>query len=157
MPLPMVLATAVPKTKAATKFQKAAQATARNGVSTRVETTVAIELAASCQPLENSKVNVRATTRMRRWKLVTGDPEKGGKGRKGGNRESLRAHFWCGHTHQAFLRMTPSITLATSSHLSTAVSMTSKISFHLMICTESVSSSKSWAMSVRQRRSLSFS
>jgi len=58
---------------------------------------------------------------------------------------------------QALLRMTPSMTLATSSHLSTAVSMTSKISFHLMIWTGSVSSSKSWAISVRQRRSLSFS
>src|SRR6267143_556916 len=65
--------------------------------------------------------------------------------------------FEVGISLQAFLRITPSITLATSSHLSTAVSMTSKISFHLMICTESVSSSKSWAMSVRQRRSLSFS
>ena len=72
MPLPMVLATAVPNTKAAMKFQNAAQATARNGVSTRVETTVAMELAASCQPLENSKIKVRTMTAMRRWKLVTG-------------------------------------------------------------------------------------
>ena len=38
--------------------------------------------------------------------------------------------------NQALLMMTPSITLATSSHLSTAVSITSKISFHLMIWTE---------------------
>jgi len=37
--------------EAAMKFQKAAQATARKGVSTRVETTVAMELAASCQPV----------------------------------------------------------------------------------------------------------
>src|SRR5215472_14806264 len=59
MPLPMVLATAVPNTKAAMKFQKAAHSTARNGVSTRVETTVAMELAASCQPFENSKAKVR--------------------------------------------------------------------------------------------------
>src|SRR5579864_5982936 len=71
MPLPIVLATAVPKTKAATKFQKAAQTTARNGVSTRVETTVAIELAASCQPLENSKTRVRPTTKMSRVKGFT--------------------------------------------------------------------------------------
>src|SRR3989442_13174159 len=55
---------------------------------------------------------------------------------------------------QADFRMTPSMTLATSSHLSTAVSMTSKISFHLMIWTGSFSSSKSWAMSVRHRRLL---
>src|ERR1700722_8930695 len=72
MPLPMVLATAVPKTKAAMKFQKAAQATARKGVSTRVETTVAMELAAACQPLENSKASVRAMTAKSREKLGTG-------------------------------------------------------------------------------------
>src|SRR6266851_1858651 len=68
----LFLATAVPNTRAAIKFQKAAQATARNGVSTRVETTVAMELAASCQPLENSKVSVRAITTRSKWKLVTG-------------------------------------------------------------------------------------
>src|SRR5713101_5667024 len=72
MPLPMVLATAVPKKKAAMKFQKAAQATARKGVRTRVETTVAMELAASCHPLENSKARVRLTTTRRRAKLVIG-------------------------------------------------------------------------------------
>src|SRR5579871_1184598 len=99
MPLPMDLATAVPNTNAAMKFQNAAQATARNGVSTRVETTVAMEFAASCQPLENSKARVRIMTKMRRVKL---------------------------DTVYALLRMTPSMTLATSSHLSTAVSMTSK-------------------------------
>src|SRR5260370_4955009 len=70
MPFPMVLATAVPKTKAAMKFQKAAHATARKGVSTRVETTVAMELAASCQPFENSNVKVRKMTMKRREKLV---------------------------------------------------------------------------------------
>src|SRR5580658_7591677 len=73
MPLLMVEATAVPKTKAAMKFQKAAQTTARNGVRTRVETTVAMELAASCQPLENSKASVRKITAIRRWKLVIGE------------------------------------------------------------------------------------
>src|ERR1700730_5342132 len=72
MPLPMVLATAVPKTKAATKFQKGGQATARTGVRTRVETIVAMELAASCQPLENSKARVRKMTTRRREKPVTG-------------------------------------------------------------------------------------
>src|SRR6185437_16862896 len=73
MPLPMVVATAVPKMKAAMKFQKAAQATARRGVRTRVETTVAMELAASCQPLENSKTSVRTMTAIRRLKLVIGE------------------------------------------------------------------------------------
>src|SRR5271156_3932498 len=72
MPLPMVAATAVPKTKAAMKFQKAAQTTARNGVRTRVETTVAMELAASCQPFENSKASVRTITAIRSEKLVIG-------------------------------------------------------------------------------------
>ena len=47
MPLPIVLATAVPNPKAATKLKNAAQITALPGVSTRVETTVAMELAAS--------------------------------------------------------------------------------------------------------------
>ena len=51
MPEPTVLATAVPKVKAATKLKKAAQMTALPGDSTRVDTTVAIELAASWNPL----------------------------------------------------------------------------------------------------------
>src|SRR5271169_496920 len=72
MPLPIVLATAVPKTKAAKKFQNAAQRTARNGVSTRVETTVAMELAASCQPFENSKASVRKTVMRTRVNRLTG-------------------------------------------------------------------------------------
>jgi hypothetical protein len=54
------------------KFQKAAQRTARKGVRTLVETTVAMELAASCQPLENSKARVRKMTTKRREKLATG-------------------------------------------------------------------------------------
>src|SRR5258708_33956089 len=103
MPLPMVLATAVPKKNAAMKFQKAAQTTARNGVRTRVETTVAMELAASCQPFENSNASVREMTRGRSEKLVIADQE--------------------------LLRMTPSKRLGTSSPLSAAVLMTSKISF----------------------------
>ena len=47
MPAPTVCATAVPNPNAATKLKNAAQTTAFPGVSTRVETTVAIELAAS--------------------------------------------------------------------------------------------------------------
>ncbi len=46
-PEPTVLATAVPNVKAAMKLKNAAQITALPGVSTRVETTVAIEFAAS--------------------------------------------------------------------------------------------------------------
>jgi hypothetical protein len=51
MPEPTVLATAVPKVKAATKLKNAAQMTAFPGDSTRVDTTVAIEFAASWNPL----------------------------------------------------------------------------------------------------------
>ena len=43
----IVSETAVPKTNAAVKLKKAAQATATVGLRTRVETIVAIELAAS--------------------------------------------------------------------------------------------------------------
>src|SRR5262249_35866009 len=46
-PLPTVVATCTPKPNAATKLKKPAHTTACSGVSTRVETTVAIELAAS--------------------------------------------------------------------------------------------------------------
>ncbi len=49
--LAMVVATWVPNTRNATKLKNAAQATAIRGVSTRVDTTVAIELAASWNPL----------------------------------------------------------------------------------------------------------
>ena len=51
IPEPMVLATAVPNTNAATKLKNAAQMTALPGDSTRVETTVAMEFAASWKPL----------------------------------------------------------------------------------------------------------
>src|SRR5512140_1199048 len=50
MPVPMVWATCSPKTMKATKLKKAAQNTAYCGRNTRVETMVAIELAASCKP-----------------------------------------------------------------------------------------------------------
>jgi hypothetical protein len=51
MPLPIVFATAVPNVNAATKLKNAAQTTAWPGESTRVDTTVAIEFAASWKPL----------------------------------------------------------------------------------------------------------
>src|SRR5438552_8551823 len=56
MPLPMVLATFTPPPKAAMKLKKAAQKTAIISESTRVETTVAMELAASWKPLMKSKI-----------------------------------------------------------------------------------------------------
>ena len=51
IPLPIVCATCNGKTTNAMKLKNAAQATATRGVSTRVDTTVAIEFAASWKPL----------------------------------------------------------------------------------------------------------
>ena len=55
IPLPIVFATCVPRTKAATKLKNAAQATACCGESTRVETTVAIEFAEAVQEVEDQR------------------------------------------------------------------------------------------------------
>ena len=55
MPVPSVSATCRPKNMKAMKLKKAAQATAYCGRSTRVETMVAMEFAASCRPLRKSK------------------------------------------------------------------------------------------------------
>ena len=67
-PLLIVFATAVPTVNAAMKLKNAAHATATPGESTRVETTVAIELALSWKPLMKSKT--RATATIRRTKLI---------------------------------------------------------------------------------------
>ncbi len=69
IPLPMVLATWVPRTKAATKLKNAAQRTAFWGESTRVDTTVAMEFAASWKPFRKSKT--RATTMMKTRRSVS--------------------------------------------------------------------------------------
>src|SRR5947208_6004623 len=57
IPVPTVWATWSPKNKKATKLKNAAHITAYCGRNTRVETTVAIELAASCKPFKKSKTN----------------------------------------------------------------------------------------------------
>ena len=54
MPVPTVFATCSPNTANAMKLKNAAQMTAVCGRSTRVDTTVAIELAASCRPFRKS-------------------------------------------------------------------------------------------------------
>src|SRR5215204_5329268 len=59
--LPTVLATPVWNTKKAAKLNTAAQMTASRGVRTRVETTVAIELAASWNPLVKSNTSASRT------------------------------------------------------------------------------------------------
>ena len=63
-PLAMVAATAVPE-RAPTRFQIDAQATARRGVSTFVDTTVAMAFAVSWKPLMYSNTAAAARTRTR--------------------------------------------------------------------------------------------
>src|SRR4029077_8438332 len=60
IPVPIVWATLSPKTTKATKLKNAAQNTAYCGRSTRVDTIVAIELAASCKPLRKSNRSATA-------------------------------------------------------------------------------------------------
>src|SRR5438046_4950462 len=55
--LEMVAATLSGKMIKAAKLKNAAQATAHHGLKTRVDTIVAIELAASCRPFKKSKVS----------------------------------------------------------------------------------------------------
>src|SRR6266851_5724742 len=74
IPLPIVFATAVPITKAATKLKNAAHSTAFLGERTRVDTTVAMEFAASWKPLRKSNVSA---TRMMTTTAVK-DVDKGG-------------------------------------------------------------------------------
>src|SRR6478735_7475907 len=61
MPLPIVAATLRWKTKIATRLKKAANTTAWPGLSTRVETTVAIEFAASWKPFMKSNASASTT------------------------------------------------------------------------------------------------
>ncbi len=67
IPLPIVAATlsSPPQSTGAAemKLKKAAQATAMSGESTRVETTVAMEFAASWKPLMKSKASATAMSR----------------------------------------------------------------------------------------------
>src|SRR5882724_8373412 len=60
IPVPMVCATLSPNTRKATKLKNAAHNTAYCGRSTRVDTIVAIELAASCNPLRKSNNSATA-------------------------------------------------------------------------------------------------
>src|SRR5581483_2273266 len=101
--LAMVLATAVPKITNAAKLKNAAHTTASRGASTRVETTVAIELAASWNPLKKS--NASATAMIRATAML------------------IRAH--------ASLTTMDSTVLAMSSQRSIADSICSRMSFHL--------------------------
>src|SRR5437762_4325983 len=66
MPVPTVWATCNPKNRKAMKLKNAAQPTAYCGLSTRVDTTVAIEFAASCRPLRKSNASATAINPIRR-------------------------------------------------------------------------------------------
>src|SRR6185436_7486026 len=72
MPLPMVLATLGSKMAKARKLKAAAQTTAADGVRTRVETSVAIEFAASWKPLMKSKSSAAPTMAQtsRKWLCI---------------------------------------------------------------------------------------
>src|SRR5215211_5261693 len=70
--LPTVLATCVWKTRKAMKLNRAAQTTAIRGVSTRVETTVAIELAAAWKPLVKSNTSASRTIAMTEMRARSG-------------------------------------------------------------------------------------
>ena len=61
-PLPMVVATFKGKIRKATKLKVDANITAEKGDNTFVETTVAMELAESWNPLIKSNINTNATT-----------------------------------------------------------------------------------------------
>jgi len=66
MPVPIVFATCSPKTAKAMKLKNAAHMTAVRGFSTRVDTTVAIEFAASCSPFMKSNSSATPTRPNRR-------------------------------------------------------------------------------------------
>src|SRR6185312_5869185 len=76
MPVPMVLATCRPNTRNATKLKNAAQTTAYCGRSTRVETMVAIEFAASCRPFRKSNSNATAINPTRTGKASVASTKK---------------------------------------------------------------------------------
>jgi len=71
-PAPTVSATRVWTIRKAAKLKKAAQMTAWRGVRTRVETTVAIEFAASCMPLVKSNASATTTMKMTKRRPASG-------------------------------------------------------------------------------------
>ena len=109
-PVAMVAATTVPNTRNATKLKNAAQITASRGDSTRVDTTVAIELAASWKPLTKSKARAMPMTRM----TPTSSMDDGGDA-------------------QACLRAIASTTSEMSSIVSRACSIVSTTSFQYSV------------------------
>jgi hypothetical protein len=70
MPVPSVRATCKPNTANAMKLKNAAHTTAVCGRSTRVETTVAIEFAASCRPFRKSNASAVPISAIRIGKAI---------------------------------------------------------------------------------------
>ena len=108
-PVAIVAATTVPNTRKATKLKNAAQITASRGESTRVDTTVAIELAASWKPLTKSNAE-----------------------RDGDDDDDAEELHQCG-CGQACLRTIASTTSETSSIVSSASSIASTTSFQYSV------------------------
>jgi hypothetical protein len=98
MPLPTVAATLRWKTKIAATLKKAANATAVCGRSTPVETTVAMEFAASWKPFMKSNTSASSTSIATTQKPI--------------------CKLCMGRARQEFSSTTPSIMLATSSQRS---------------------------------------
>src|SRR6185369_15467830 len=71
MPLPTVAATLRWKTRIAMKLNMDANATAWCGFSKPVETTVAIELAASCRPFMKSNASASTTRKITVAKVIS--------------------------------------------------------------------------------------
>src|SRR5207247_6109841 len=107
--LAIVLATWVLNTRNATKLKNAAHATAYRGERTLVDTTVAIELAASWKPLVKSNASATAMTN------TTPAVDRS-----------------TGRQIYAYLRTMDSTTSPMSSTVFSASSMASTMSFHLM-------------------------
>jgi hypothetical protein len=76
IPAPTILATLVPKKMKAMKLKNAAHSTAHFADSTRVETMVAIELAASCRPFRKSKPRATTTSMTRKRKVGSTRPAR---------------------------------------------------------------------------------
>ena len=94
------------------KLKVAAHSTAQWGFRTPVDTTVAIELAASWNPFMKSNASASRIRKSRIWRVIRSRPDWPCRW------ASLAGVRLAAGLHQAFSTMMPSMMLATSSHLS---------------------------------------